>query len=190
MLFYGEYILHLHCQWERLVFHTKIHCFKQVYVCGIAYFPFHSVSTPFRFPFCVLVTPQNLGLCSGITAFKQGGIFIMPNLLGHGTSVYTVSAEGPSRLHALYDKSGVLRYYSNPGQDRTTYKGKQNLVVKMFRGLKNKLFTDLFSISSAVSTATTATKAAATQWQKNHKQQTNYEADSKPHGVIHQLNQS
>ena len=43
--FYGEYIVHLHCQWKRRVIHTKTVyiCFTQVYVYGIAYFPFHSV---------------------------------------------------------------------------------------------------------------------------------------------------
>jgi hypothetical protein len=31
----------------------------------------------------------NLGLCSALRAFEQGGIFIVPHLLRHGTSVYT-----------------------------------------------------------------------------------------------------
>ena len=61
ILFYVEYIVHqiiLHCQWERRVIHTKVVYIylTQVYVYGIAYFPFHSV--PFRFPFRVLVTPM------------------------------------------------------------------------------------------------------------------------------------
>ena len=51
ILFYGEYIVHLHCQWERRVIHTKIvyTCFTRVCIYGIAYFPFHSVfhSVPF-----------------------------------------------------------------------------------------------------------------------------------------------
>jgi hypothetical protein len=38
----------------------------------------------------------NLGLCSALRAFEQGGIFIMPHLLRHGTSVYTVSSEKPA----------------------------------------------------------------------------------------------
>jgi hypothetical protein len=37
----------------------------------------------------------NLGLCSALGAFEQGGIFIVPHLLRHGTSVYTVSSERP-----------------------------------------------------------------------------------------------
>ena len=45
ILFYGEYIVHLHCQRTGRVIHTKIVyiCFTQAYVYGIAYFPFHSV---------------------------------------------------------------------------------------------------------------------------------------------------
>jgi hypothetical protein len=34
---------------------------------------------------------QNLGLCLALRAFVQGGIFIVPNLLWQGTSVYPVS---------------------------------------------------------------------------------------------------
>ena len=56
ILFYGEYIVHLQCQWEKRVIHTKIVYiyFTQVHVYGIAYFPFF---IPYRFPFRVLVTP-------------------------------------------------------------------------------------------------------------------------------------
>jgi hypothetical protein len=38
---------------------------------------------------------QNLGLCSALKAFQQGGIFIVPHLLWHGTLVFPVSSEGP-----------------------------------------------------------------------------------------------
>jgi hypothetical protein len=38
----------------------------------------------------------NLGLWSALRAFEQGGIFIVPHLLRHGTSVYTVSSERPA----------------------------------------------------------------------------------------------
>jgi hypothetical protein len=37
----------------------------------------------------------NFGLCSALGAFEQGGIFIVPHLLRHGTSVYMVSSERP-----------------------------------------------------------------------------------------------
>jgi hypothetical protein len=33
-----------------------------------------------------------LGLCSALGAFEQGGIFIVPHLLWHGTSVFPVSS--------------------------------------------------------------------------------------------------
>ena len=45
----------------------------------------------------------NLGLCSTLKAFELGGIFIVPRLLRHVTSVYTVSSE---RL-ALKSHSGI-----------------------------------------------------------------------------------
>jgi hypothetical protein len=46
---------------------------------------------------------QNVGLCSALKAFEQGGIFIVPHLLWHGTSVFPVSSEGPSHAVAFYD---------------------------------------------------------------------------------------
>jgi hypothetical protein len=49
---------------------------------------------------------QNLGLCSGLRAFEQGGIFIVPHLLWHGTSVFPVSPEGPPHSVASYDTQG------------------------------------------------------------------------------------
>jgi hypothetical protein len=38
----------------------------------------------------------NLDLCSALRAFEQGGIFIVPYLLRHGTLVFTVSSERPA----------------------------------------------------------------------------------------------
>jgi hypothetical protein len=49
---------------------------------------------------------QNLGLCSALRAFVQGGIFIVPHLLWHGTSVFPVSSEGPLHSVAFYDARG------------------------------------------------------------------------------------
>jgi hypothetical protein len=57
---------------------------------------------------------RNLGLCSAIRAFDQGGIFIVPHLLWHRTSVFPVSSEGPLHLVAFYDTHGMWRIYSNP----------------------------------------------------------------------------
>jgi hypothetical protein len=41
-----------------------------------------------------------------LRAFEQGGIFIVPHLLWHGTSVFPVSSEGPPHLVASYDTRG------------------------------------------------------------------------------------
>jgi hypothetical protein len=49
---------------------------------------------------------QNLGLCSALRAFGQGGIFIVPHLLWHGTSVFPVSSEGSPQSVASYDTWG------------------------------------------------------------------------------------
>jgi hypothetical protein len=46
---------------------------------------------------------QNLGLCSALWAIEQGGIFIVPHLLWHGTSVFPVLSKGPPHLVASYD---------------------------------------------------------------------------------------
>jgi hypothetical protein len=43
---------------------------------------------------------QNFGLCLALRSFEQGGIFIVPHLLWHGTSVFPVSAEGLPHLVA------------------------------------------------------------------------------------------
>jgi hypothetical protein len=49
---------------------------------------------------------QNLGLRSVLRAIKRGGIFIVPHLLWHGTSVYLVSSEGSPHSVAYYDTHG------------------------------------------------------------------------------------
>jgi hypothetical protein len=41
---------------------------------------------------------QNLTLCSALRAFEQGGIFIVPHLLWHRTSVFLVSSEEHTRV--------------------------------------------------------------------------------------------
>jgi hypothetical protein len=51
---------------------------------------------------------QNLDLWSALGAFEQGGIFIVPHLLWHETSVFPVSFEGPPHLVASYDIRGVV----------------------------------------------------------------------------------
>jgi hypothetical protein len=49
---------------------------------------------------------QNLGLCAALRAFEQGGIFIVPHLKRHGTSIFTVSSEGQPHAVASYNKQG------------------------------------------------------------------------------------
>jgi hypothetical protein len=49
---------------------------------------------------------QNLGLCSALREFEQGGISIVPQLLRHETSVFPVSSERPPHSVASYDKRG------------------------------------------------------------------------------------
>jgi hypothetical protein len=51
---------------------------------------------------------QNLGLCLALRAFEQGGIFIVPHLLWHGTSDFPASSEGPPHSVASYDTRGDL----------------------------------------------------------------------------------
>jgi hypothetical protein len=49
---------------------------------------------------------QNLGVCSALPAYEQGGIFIVSHLLRHGASVFPVSSEGPAQSVASYDTHG------------------------------------------------------------------------------------
>jgi hypothetical protein len=67
---------------------------------------------------------QNVGLCSALRVFEQGGIFIVPHLLWHGTSVFPVSSEGPPHSVASYDTQGMWRIYSNPDSHGSWYQGK------------------------------------------------------------------
>ena len=44
---------------------------------------------------------QILGLCSVTTVWEQGGIFMVPNLLWHRTSVYTMSSKSTNLFRRL-----------------------------------------------------------------------------------------
>jgi hypothetical protein len=57
---------------------------------------------------------QNLGLCFALWAFEQGGIVVVPQLLWHGTLVFSVASEGPPHLVASYGNMGMWGIYSNP----------------------------------------------------------------------------
>jgi hypothetical protein len=60
---------------------------------------------------------QNLGLCSTLRAFEQGGIFIVPHLLWHGTSVFPVLSKGPPHSVASYDIQGDAKDLFQPGSE-------------------------------------------------------------------------
>jgi hypothetical protein len=61
---------------------------------------------------------QNLGLCSALRAFEQGGIFIVPHLLWHGASVFPVLSEGPPHLIVSCDSQGDAEDLFLPGYTR------------------------------------------------------------------------
>ena len=54
---------------------------------------------------------QNLVLCSKPTAFEQGGIFIVPHLLWHGTLVGGSRSQDHPKLVAFHDKQRKLKTY-------------------------------------------------------------------------------
>jgi hypothetical protein len=67
---------------------------------------------------------HNLGLCSALRAFEQGGIFIVQHLLWHGTSVVPVSSEGPPHSVASYDTRGDVEDLFWPESSRGDLKLK------------------------------------------------------------------
>jgi hypothetical protein len=56
---------------------------------------------------------QNLGLWSALRAFEQGGIFIVPQLLWHGSLFFPVSSKIPIQSPPTTHK-GMWRIYCNP----------------------------------------------------------------------------
>jgi hypothetical protein len=71
---------------------------------------------------------QHFGLCSALRAFEQGGVFIVPHLLWHRTSVFPVSSEGPLYPVASYDTQGDVEDLFYPGSSRVS--NNRNGVVK------------------------------------------------------------
>ena len=71
------------------------------------------------FILCSLIKRRSHGRWSAATLrsmiFEEGGIFIVPCLLWHGASIYTVSVEGLFHLFTSYDKPGLLRAYWEGG---------------------------------------------------------------------------
>jgi hypothetical protein len=58
---------------------------------------------------------QNLGLCSALRAFEQGGIVIVPHLLWHGASAFPVSSDGPPHSVDSNDTHGDVEDLFWPG---------------------------------------------------------------------------
>ena len=80
---------------------------------------------------------QNLGLCSALRAFKQGGIFIVPHLLWHGASVFPVSSEGPPHSVAFYDALGDVEDLFYPGSSQVPYQSPFTTHKEMWRTYSN-----------------------------------------------------
>jgi hypothetical protein len=57
---------------------------------------------------------QNLGLCSVLMAFEQGGILIVPHLLRQRVSFFSVSSEHRPIWSPLTTHKMVWRIYLNP----------------------------------------------------------------------------
>jgi hypothetical protein len=59
---------------------------------------------------------KNLGLCSALGVFEQGGIFIVPHPLWHGASFFFLRSLPKDRLiwSPLTTRKGMQRTYSNP----------------------------------------------------------------------------
>ena len=77
-----------------------------------------------------------------VTAFKQGGLLIVPYLLLHGASVYTVLSKVLLRSVASFDKPGVLRTYKTQKRTEYIYEIKNSTLstkVLNFNGLKVSL---------------------------------------------------
>ena len=75
---------------------------------------------------------QNLGLCSALRAFEQGGIFIVPHLLWQGTSVFPVSSEGTPQSVASYDTWEDVEDVFQPGSSRVAFYHTQGDVENLF----------------------------------------------------------
>jgi hypothetical protein len=70
------------------------------------YVPLKNISPIWRRHHIASERLQNLGLCSALRAFEQGGIFIVSHLLWHGASGFPVSSEGPPHSVASYNTWG------------------------------------------------------------------------------------
>jgi hypothetical protein len=84
------------------------HIFSMIYITRwlIDYVPLKNFSLKYGDVTIAGEALQSLGLCSALRAFEQRGIFIVPHLLWHGTSVFPVSSEWPPQSAASYDTRG------------------------------------------------------------------------------------
>jgi hypothetical protein len=74
--------------------------------CLLFYVPLKNISLKYGDAIITGEGLQNLGLCSALKAFEQGGIFIVPHLLRHRASIFLVSSEGQPHSVASYDTQG------------------------------------------------------------------------------------
>ena len=93
-----------------------LHCAYDLYTVLMAFtlcfWPLHCdydlYTVLLAFTLCLWPLHCAYDLYTVLMAFEWRG-----SLLWHGTSVYTVSSEGPPRFVTSYEKPGVLRTYSN-----------------------------------------------------------------------------
>jgi hypothetical protein len=74
----------------------------------------------------------NLGLCSALSAFEQRGIFIVPQLLSHGISVFRSHPKDRPIQSPFTTHEGMWRVYSNPDPHGDYQLGHQKIWVGGF----------------------------------------------------------
>jgi hypothetical protein len=77
---------------------------------------------------------QNLGLCSVLKAFEQGGIFIVPHLLWQGTSVFPVdlirrTVPFSHLLRHTWGGGGSILTWILTGYIKSTYEWNWSLLI-------------------------------------------------------------
>jgi hypothetical protein len=71
---------------------------------------------------------QNLGICSALRAFEQGGIFIVPHLLWNGTSVFPFSSFSCLLRHMR----GCVRYIPTRILTGSFFQGSYHTSLEVF----------------------------------------------------------
>jgi hypothetical protein len=93
----------------------------------------------------------------GAQGLWAGGIFIVPHLLWHGTSVFPVSSEGPPHLVAFTTHEGMWRIYSNPDPHVGTFNGNVNILLRYIRISYIYTFITSASLVTRLTSVTTGT---------------------------------